>query len=184
MCLTNRKARRHGRRVFGALAKGVVVFAALKCFAYLGAPSGWAVDDTKPIHWQQMYDFDGDGKNDEIKVEFTGGAHCCYRLTVWLSLTRKAYRLPVFLDGGYVGGLDPLSKPDHFNIRKTDGALPELLMRINTYNGEPYTLPNIWKRRFRLKTNFVAVGFARGRLRVRDWPPQSSSLRPHSITGG
>jgi hypothetical protein len=202
MCLTNRKVGRHWRRMVGALASGAFVFAVLARIACLDAPSVWAVHDTRPdnwrriydfncdanpqdemadymakeMGWQRMHDFDGDGKNDEIEVEFTGGAHCCYYLTVRLSLTRKAHRLPVSLDGGYVGGLDPLSQPDHFSIRKIDGELSELLMEANTYNGEPYPLPKAWKRRFGLKTNFVAVSFPRGRLRVRDWP---SLPRPH-----
>jgi len=194
MSLTNRKARLQGRRMFGAFARGAVVFTALTFLARLEAPPVWMVDSAKPGSrrrmrdnrqgcrddfskakqrgWELMYDFDGDGKNDEIEVEFTGGAHCCYRLTVWLSLTGKRRRLPVFLDGGYVGGLDPRTQPNHFTIRKIDGSLPELLMEVNTYNGEPDPLPRSWKRRFKLKTNFVIVSFARGRLRVRDWPRQ------------
>lgn len=117
--------------------------------------------------WSEAFDLDGDDINDRIEVSYTGGAHCCYRLAIWLSQTDKCHILPFQLDGGYVGGLD-LSQPDRFAIRKTDGKLPELLMRIETYNGTPQPLPEDWKKRYGIRSHHIAVG---GRLRVRDWPP-------------
>ncbi|HEX7601248.1 MAG TPA: hypothetical protein VF316_06565, partial [Polyangiaceae bacterium] len=30
--------------------------------------------------WRDAYDLDGDGTNDSIVSEYTGGAHCCYRV--------------------------------------------------------------------------------------------------------
>lgn len=172
MSSINRTATHRGRHLLSAAAKIALVFAVLMRFTDIGVLSAQSLGDTKPTHWTRMYDFDGDGKNDEIMVDFTGGAHCCYRLTVRLSLTGKAHRLPVFLDGGYVGAEDLLSKPERFSIHKTDDALPKLLMHVNTYNGEPYPLPKTWKRRFKLKTNFIAVGFPHGRLQVRNWLPR------------
>ena len=114
---------------------------------------------------------DGDAKNDEILVSSTGGAHCCYRIAVRVSSTGEEYKLPFQLDGGYVGGLN-LSQPARFDVRKTDGALPEIVMTIETYNGEPEPLPKQWTATYGIRTHRVAVGFPDGKLRVRDWVDQ------------
>lgn len=118
------------------------------------------------LPWTHSYDFDGDGKNDRVEPEHTGGAHCCYRITVHLTSTGKPHRLPFRLDGGYVGGLD-LSQPDRFNIVQTEGSLPELVMEIETYNGEPRPLPRSWKRRYGVTSHRIAVSFPCGRPRAR-----------------
>jgi hypothetical protein len=120
--------------------------------------------------WREAHDFDGDGQRDTVIDEFTGGGHCCYRLGVALSSTQKTVSLPFEMDGGYVGGLD-LSQPDQFTIRTPDGALPELIMEIETYNGRPEPLNPAWKRRYGFKTHRVAVCFPGGKVRVRDYVP-------------
>lgn len=119
--------------------------------------------------WTHAFDFDGDGERDAVEVEYTGGAHCCYRVAVYLSSTQKVHHVPFLVDGGYVGGLD-LSRPERFSIQETDGALPEIIMEIATYNGEPQPLPKEWVQRYGIRTHRIAVGFAHGCLRVRDWP--------------
>jgi hypothetical protein len=134
------------------------------CMAVASSSHG---DDGVP--WTHAFDFDGDGVNDTVEVTFTGGAHCCYRLAVRLTSTGARHRLPFQLDGGYVGGLD-LSQPRRFYIRRTDGDLPELLMQIETYNGKPEPLPDVWRQQYGIRTHYVAVGFVRGQPRVRDWP--------------
>ncbi|MCP4936408.1 MAG: hypothetical protein GY927_19945 [bacterium] len=121
------------------------------------------------LSWTHAFDFDGDGDNDVVEVEFTGGAHCCYRFAVHLTSTNKIHHLPFLVDGGYVGGLD-LSRPERFAIHETDGTLPEMFMEIATYNGEPQPLPGEWTHRYGISTHHIAVGFARGQLRIRDWP--------------
>lgn len=123
----------------------------------------------KSEHWSRAFDLDGDGKIDWIEVKYSGGAHCCYRLTVHLTSSGKVYKLPFQLDGGYLGGLD-LSRPNHFDIRKTDGLLPEMVMEIETDNAKPQELPKEWKRQYEITTHYVAVEFPNGRLRIRDWP--------------
>jgi hypothetical protein len=118
--------------------------------------------------WTHAFDFDGDDEKDSVEVEYTGGAHCCYRLTVHLTSTHQRHRLPFLLDGGYVGGLD-LSQPKRFTIQKNEAELPEMLMEIATYNGVAQPLPGAWKERYDIHTHHIAVGFAQGRLSVRDW---------------
>ncbi len=121
------------------------------------------------VPWQQAFDLDGDGKKDRVNVSYTGGSHCCYRFSVDLSSTGQSHLLPFELDGGYTGGLD-LSRPARFGIRGTDGSIPEIVMEISTYNGAPVPLPAEWRQRYGIDTHYVAIGFASGKLRVRDWP--------------
>jgi hypothetical protein len=122
--------------------------------------------------WEKAYDLDGDGKRDEIIGDFSGGAHCCYRFGARLSSNGKTIMLPFEMDGGYQGGEDLLSKPDQFTIRTPPSGLPELVMKISTYNGKPYPLERKWMRRYGIRTHHVAICFRGGRVRVRDWKPQ------------
>lgn len=122
-----------------------------------------------PGTWMYAFDLDGDGRNDTVDSKFSGGAHCCYQISVTLTSTNLTIHLPFELDGGYVGGLD-LSIPDHFDIRRIHGALPEIMMEIETYNGEPSALPTAWKQRYGISTNHIAVAFPQGQLSVRDVP--------------
>jgi hypothetical protein len=139
------------------------------CGACVAAALALPVYGAAEVDWKHAYDFDGDGINDTVEVTFTGGAHCCYRLAVRLTSNGVTHRLPFQLDGGYVGGLD-LSQPRRFDIRSTDGNLPELLMEIETYDGKPAPIPDAWQRQYGFRTHYVAVGFAHGQLHVRDWP--------------
>lgn len=120
--------------------------------------------------WRVAYDFDGDGQKDRVVSSFSGGAHCCYRVGVALSSTGETVRLPFQMDGGYVGGLN-LTQPHRFSIRTPEGALPELVMQIETYNGRPQPLNPAWVRRYGIRTHRVAVCFPAGKIHVRDFVP-------------
>jgi hypothetical protein len=110
-------------------------------------------------------DLDGDSRVDRIELAFTGGAHCCYRLTVHLTSTGADVAFPFQLDGGGPGPRDTLEVSDH------DGdGVSDLLLTIETYNGERLPIPRRWTRRYGIRTHTVLVTFARGRPRVRDWP--------------
>jgi hypothetical protein len=141
---------------------------AFHCLLILCFVQGTATFSHEVLLWTHAFDFDGDGENDVVEVEYTGGAHCCYRLAVYLSSTNHTHRLPFLLDGGYVGGLD-LSRPEHFSIRYNKGSLPEILMEIATYNGDPQPLPKEWIQNYGINTHHIAVGFEQGRISVRDW---------------
>jgi hypothetical protein len=93
-----------------------------------------------------------------------------------LSSTGEEVMLPFDFDGGYVGGLD-LSQPDRFTIRTREAGLPELLIDINTYNGEPLPLDPEWARRYGIRTTRIAVCFAGGRVQVRDQTPDLPPCR-------
>ena len=120
--------------------------------------------------WRETYDLDGDGTNDRIVSEFTGGAHCCYHVGATLSSTGKTIVLPFDLDGGYPRGLD-LSRPDQFTIRARAGELPEIIYEIAVYDGEPQPLDPAWTERWQIRTHRVALCFAGGDVRVRDEAP-------------
>jgi hypothetical protein len=66
-------------------------------------------------HWTRAFDLDGDGRPDEILPSFSGGAHCCYELTVRLSSTGEATRLPFSLEGGYAAGLTGQDRAPSFD---------------------------------------------------------------------
>jgi hypothetical protein len=125
----------------------------------------------RQTHWSETFDFDGDRINDKVIYKFTGGAHCCYLVSVLLSSDRMLYEFPFEMDGGYEGGLD-LSKPEHFNIRDyDDDGLPEIFMEINTYNSERYEIPLEWREEYGIYTNYIVIDYISETLRVSDFTP-------------
>jgi hypothetical protein len=117
--------------------------------------------------WREAYDLDGDGRNDRIVVDFTGGAHCCYRFGASLSSTGTTTQFPFEMDGGYVGALD-LSQPDRFTVRTRPGSLPELVYEIAVYNGAQQPLDPLWTRTWGVRSHRVALCFAGGKPRAAD----------------
>jgi hypothetical protein len=127
----------------------------------------WDAGERHRDAWTTRYDFDGDGKADSVLVDFTGGAHCCYRLNVELSSSGQVVRLPFEIDGGYPEGLD-LSDPSHFDVINDAAQRPVLYMEILTYNGQSRPLPRKWEHDFGIRTHHVEVSFAGGKMKVRD----------------
>ncbi len=120
------------------------------------------------LDWRFAWDFDGDGINDTIWDEYSGGGHCCYTLQVVLGRGHKTVRLPFEMDGHYVGGLD-MGMPDHFAIGRFEGSpLPQIFMEVGTYNGEEFPIPRKWTRKYGFRTNRILVSFEKGKLKVRD----------------
>lgn len=116
--------------------------------------------------WQTSHDFDGDHLADRIEVEFTGGAHCCYRLSIALSGTGAVVPIPFELDGGYVGGLT-LARPENFTIEDRDGGA-SLVMTIATYGGRNLPIPGEWKSAYGVTSHRVRVTLRGSTLEVRD----------------
>lgn len=124
--------------------------------------------------WRDAYDLDGDGTNDRIISEFTGGGHCCYRIGAALSSTGVSTVFPFEMDGGYPAGLD-LSQPTRFTVRTRDGGIPEIVYEIDVYNGEPQPIDPETTQRWGIRSHRVVLCFAGGNPRVRD---DASDLLP------
>lgn len=125
---------------------------------------------TRP-DWLDTFDLDGDSINDRIYFDFTGGAHCCYKINIVLSSDKMERKFPFEMDGGYVGGVDN-SNPNQFDIRDIDNdGLPEILMQIQTYNGQSYTIPTKWKIKYGIKSNRIVIEYTKGKIKTRDYKP-------------
>src|SRR6478735_11845602 len=95
------------------------------CILFLLIACGYKV---KTQDFLNKWDFDGDGKNDSIKFDYSGGAHCCYTMNLKLSSKNKWEHFSYEMDGGYGGSIDG-RYPGHFNIKNyDDDSLPEIFM--------------------------------------------------------
>lgn len=105
-------------------------------------------------------DIDGDGTPDKVLFEFTGGAHCCYRLTVELSSDGIEYNFPFDIDGGYTFGVPDNSQPQHFNMMDYDkDGRTEIYVEIETYNGVRNQIPESWKDLYGITAHNIIIDF-------------------------
>ncbi len=137
-------------------------------------------NDLPDKNWMNKYDIDGDGKNDEIDYSFSGGAHCCYKISVLLTKNKKRYNFPFQMDGGYIGGLD-LSCKNNFSIKDyDDDGLPEIFMKIISKN---------WTKKYGIKSNYIVIEYENNKLIVWDIPLSTSieqyffSLKKKMVNG-
>ncbi len=78
--------------------------------------------------WSASFDFDRDEKIDSISYTYSGGAHCCYQLSVHLSASRERVEIPHLIEGGYL--VFNLSQPDNFAIADFDkDGRPEIYIK-------------------------------------------------------
>ncbi|MGN6108813.1 MAG: hypothetical protein ACTHU0_27150 [Kofleriaceae bacterium] len=115
--------------------------------------------------WRRSHDFDGDGRRDVVAVEYTNGAHCCYKLTVSLSAKASEVAIPFELDGGYLGGLS-LDRPENFTIEVGRDGVSSFVMAIATYGGRWEEIPLAWVRRYGVRSHRVRVSLRDGNMRV------------------
>lgn len=121
-----------------------------------------------PSNWLHTFDLDGDKINDDIYFDFTGGAHCCYHISIKLSSNQTVYEYPFDMDGGYLVGVDN-SWPEKFDIQDYDhDGLPEIRMMIQTYNGELEKIPARWKQKYKIKSNTILFEYEDGKLILHD----------------
>ena len=118
--------------------------------------------------WLNQFDIDGDGIKDHIYFDFSGGTHCCYKINIVLSSDKKERKFPFEMDGGYVWGVDN-SQPEQFNIQDIDGdGLPEILMKIQTYNNVSNSMPAKWLTEYGIKSNYIVIEYSNKQLKIRD----------------
>jgi hypothetical protein len=121
------------------------------------------------LPYLSRFDFDGDHKEDRIEYSYSGGAHCCYQINLFLSSTNAYYNFPFQIDGGYVFGLDD-SQPDTFYIDDFDkDGLPEIFLKINTYNGELLEIPQEWQAAYNIHSNRILIDYVDNQLIIRDY---------------
>jgi hypothetical protein len=121
--------------------------------------------------WVSRFDFNGDAIRDSVVWTFSGGAHCCYSISVLLRGIEKRFDFPFHMDGGYLCGLN-LSRPHQFNIRDFDGdGLPEIYMLIETYNYDLYDIPAAWRKKYGITQNEILLKFVNNRPVLRDFYP-------------
>lgn len=119
-------------------------------------------------NWLHGFDLDGDKINDDISFRFSGGAHCCYKMMITLSSDKKRQEFPFEMDGGYIRGIDN-SQPEKFNISNIDSdPLPEITMRIESYNEESSQITEKWQKEYGIKTNYIIVQYEKGEMKVSD----------------
>lgn len=119
-------------------------------------------------NWLQSFDLDGDKINDTISFDYTGGGHCCHKISIILSSNNIEYKYPFEMDGGYMFGVDN-SKPEQFSISDMDkDNLAEITMKIETYNNEVHPISKEWGIKYGIKTNFIIIEFNGKELVVKD----------------
>ncbi|GAB4279519.1 MAG: hypothetical protein Kow0068_03500 [Marinilabiliales bacterium] len=129
---------------------------------------------TRSMEFLSKWDIDGDGISDNISFDYTGGAHCCYKITVILSSDKKVREFPFEMDGGYEFDVDD-SQPSHFNIKNYDNdSLPEIFMEIATYNSVPYELPKQWTEAYNIHSHYIIFDYDTviKSLLVKDFQPE------------
>jgi len=141
-------------------------FAGLLCACACLAPLAAGGQAARPA---SQADFDGDGRVDSVQSSFSGGAHCCHRISVLLTRSGRRVSLPFLIDGGYVAGEALTDKPERVAIVTLAGQRPVLRLEINTYNGASLPIPRSWTRRYGIRSHRVEVSFAPdGRASMRD----------------
>ena len=145
----------------------------------IGASNNSTTIDTVPwflkrSDWLRKFDIDGDGKTDVVHFDYSGGAHCCYQISITLSSNSTETKYPFEMDGGYIAGVDS-TQPEQFNISDIDkDGRAEIFMKIQTYNWELYPLPRKWKRLFGIKSNYIIIEFENGKLITRDFEQKTN----------
>jgi len=145
------------------------IFIVLIALSYCTSCSSEGKDNrTSDVTWNETFDFDGDQKIDTITYSFSGGAHCCYAISVWLSSTKTLIKFPFEIEGGYI--TFDLSQPENFFIKDfdLDGA-PEIYMHIANYNGIDQPIPSEWTQVYGIRTNNVLIDFIDEKLKVSDY---------------
>ncbi len=121
------------------------------------------------LDWLDSFDFDGDGIKDRLDFNYTGGGHCCYKISIVLSSDKKVRKYPFEMDGGYIAGVDN-SQPEQFDIKDIDhDGLPEIIMQIQTYNDDSETIDATWNRIYGITSNYIVIEYENGRLMTRDF---------------
>ncbi|MEZ4936988.1 MAG: VCBS repeat-containing protein [Crocinitomicaceae bacterium] len=129
------------------------------------------------MQYTKNRDFDGDGKEDPIGFDYTGGAHCCYKMILVLSSTKDTIFYPFEMDGGYDFGIVDGSNLTHFAIGDFDeDGLEEIFMSIYTYNAQKYPVPKSVTRKYKVHSNYIVFDFKDGEMITEDYDSTKHKL--------
>lgn len=132
------------------------------------------------LQYTQNRDIDGDGISDFISFDYSGGAHCCYTLSLKLSSMKDTIHYPFEMDGGYGFGIVDGSNHDQFNIADYDNdGLPEIFLGHSTYNGEPYEIDKNWTKEYGIKTNYIIFDYINGKIELSDYDSLKYVIKHH-----
>jgi hypothetical protein len=130
---------------------------------------GTKMDNIDIEDWQNQFDFDGDRIIDSIYYQSTGGANCCYELSVRLSKFQKLLKIPFLVDGGYL--FFDLSQKENFNIidQNNDGTF-EIFINIDHIERDFATDElNSLQDKYGFKTSKIRVDLSEGEIKVFDY---------------
>ena len=115
-------------------------------------------------------DFDGDNLSDFLYFDYSGGAHCCYTMSLKLSTLEDTLHYPFEMDGGYGFGIVDGSQYDQFHVEDYDNdGLPEIFMMISSYNGEKYPVLKEWTQEYGFSTNYILFDFKNNAVSITDY---------------
>lgn len=124
------------------------------------------------ISYLKNRDLDGDGEPDGIYFDYSGGAHCCYKMHLILSSKKDTLDYPFEMDGGYEWGVDG-SYPWKFLVEDFDeDGRDEIFMMISTYNAEVYPIDPGWKKTYGITQNKILFDFTDGEMKLSDYIPE------------
>jgi hypothetical protein len=116
------------------------------------------------LGWRTRFDFDGDGRPDRVTLEYTGGAHCCYLLSVALT-SGPVMAIPFELEGGYTQGLS-LEHPENLRVDVGSDGVAAFGMRIASPIWRAGRIPLEWTETHGVRSHHVRVHLRGGQLRV------------------
>lgn len=123
-------------------------------------------------------DFDGDSISDYLSFSYTGGAHCCYKMSIKLSSQKDTIKYPFEMDGGYGFGIVDGSQHDHFSIDDFDqDGLAEIFIEIATYNGEKYAIEKEWTDDYGITTNYIVFDYQDGEIVIMDYDKEKHNIK-------
>ncbi len=98
---------------------------------------------TNQKSWKNRFDFDNDNRVDTLFYKYTGGAHCCYQISIYLSTKDTIIHFPFHIEGGYM--LFDLSKPNNFYIYDIDkDTRPEIFINTAVTDSANYSKKSIY----------------------------------------
>lgn len=124
---------------------------------------------TQTHNYSNNWDFDGDGKKDELYFIGTGGAHLYFYLRIVLSSDNKMQNFPFLeLDMPCLSNINDIDNAffvvDKFASMKSNGRNDKIYLRLDA----SADIPLKWKKK-EVKPNRLLVTYERGKIIIKDY---------------